>query len=311
MRSKGSGKRSRALRGREVNNGRGRAARRKTVLSTQKVRRVKRWSHPYTFLKSIGFSFVKFSVFGMILGMVSLFFIYSYQYFMEAPFLELREVDIRCHDQNLARWVRQICQFPKRTTVVAIDIERLKREIEKNPWVRCAVVERRFPHTLRVEVEKHQPIAFVVVKPKLYLMSDQGVLFKEVSKDEGLDLPVVTGLFDDTYQISGGDTEQEKDLRTVLTMIKIMNGWSKQWSVERLSEIHARGRGRFSLYFDHLRAEVRLNTGDLRLQLKRLSQVVDYLASKGVLDTVKRIDLQGPGGAVVSFKSPLSPTRRG
>ncbi len=283
----------------------------RSVLTSQKVRRTRRRRNPFAVLKSLGLSFFKISVFAVLLGVVSLGFIYSYEYFMKAPFLELKEIKIRCQDPHLAEKVKQICRFPKGTTVVAVNLERLKREIEKDPWVRSAVVERRFPHTLMVEVHSHEPIAFVVLKAKLYLMSERGVLFKEVSGEEGLDLPVVTGLSEDGIRAFPSQEEWGRKLSPVLNILKALKDSEDPWSVAGLSEIHVRGGERFSLYFDRLRAEVRLTARDLGLKLKRLSRVVAHLSKEGVLEAVSRIDLQGRGGAVVSFSNGPSHTRRG
>ncbi len=269
--------------------------RRHSVLASQRVRRPKKKKRVFPFLRALGSSVFRIAAVGLVVGVVSLLFIYSYHYLMEAPFLELKNLEIRCDDSGLRNRIKEICEVPPGTTLLALDLGQLKRDVEGDPWVRRAVVERRFPHTLIVEVERQRPVAFVLIKPKLYVMNHYGELFMEAQGNEGLDLPIITGLSDEGHL-------REGQLKGALKVLGSLRKGIGPWTLNSLSEIHIRENGRYSLYFDHLKAEVRVVAADMDSRLRRLSKVVGHLSNSGLLSAVSRIDLLDVREAVVSFK---------
>ena len=58
-----------------------------------------------------------------------------------------------------------------------------------------------------------------------------------------------------------------------------------------------------SLYFKHLKAEVRFKWDHLKGQMDGLRKVAQHLAKTGKMEQINRIDLNYMDGAVVSFKN--------
>ncbi|KJV56549.1 cell division FtsQ family protein [Orientia chuto str. Dubai] len=57
-----------------------------------------------------------------------------------------------------------------------IDIQRVKAELEKNSWIRNAIVERRLPNTIYVGILERKPIAIWQLNKKLYLIDNEGIV---------------------------------------------------------------------------------------------------------------------------------------
>ena len=76
-----------------------------------------------------------------------------------------------------------------------VDLPRVARAMESHPWVESALLTRRLPGTLVVNIEEHHPAALVQLGEKsMYVLDEEGRLFKRAVPEDRLDLPVVTGL---------------------------------------------------------------------------------------------------------------------
>lgn len=58
-----------------------------------------------------------------------------------------------------AEQVRQVLRTELQGNLVTVDIERLRRSLEKLPWVRSVNIRREFPSSLEVSLEEHQALA--------------------------------------------------------------------------------------------------------------------------------------------------------
>jgi cell division septal protein FtsQ len=84
------------------------------------------------------------------------------------------------------------------------DLPRATRALESQPWVAAVHIERQLPGTLRIDVEEHRAAALVQAGA-LYVLDDEGRLFKRAAPDDGLDLPIITGA---TWDRAVGSKEQ-------------------------------------------------------------------------------------------------------
>ena len=73
-------------------------------------------------------------------------------------------------------------------------------EVRENPWIASAEVHRVLPHTIVIDVREHVAAA-VVQLGSLYLVDADGHPFKraELGTDDGVGLPIITGLDRETY----------------------------------------------------------------------------------------------------------------
>jgi cell division septal protein FtsQ len=63
--------------------------------------------------------------------------------------------------------LRRMCGVRPGDNLLALDLRRIKRDLELSPLVRSAAVERVLPHTLRIRVTEREPVARVnVLQPR-------------------------------------------------------------------------------------------------------------------------------------------------
>jgi cell division protein FtsQ len=178
------------------------------------------------------------------------------------------------------------------------DLPRAARAIESHPWVASARIERRLPGALVVEVREHRPAALVQLG-SMYVLDDEGKLFKRAAPEDGLDLPIITGLSRELWQTR----RSELQLR-LLAALHLLDTWrGAGFSVSALSEVRLDDDGAFTLFAHDASAgsaggdgsrvqEIRLGADSLSLKLRRLAQVRAALARRG--ERATRIDLDNP-----------------
>lgn len=170
-----------------------------------------------------------------------------------------------------------------------LDLGRVARALQAQPWVASARLERRLPGTIRVAVTEHRPAALVRFGA-LYVLDEEGRIFKRAEPDDALDLPIIAGLSRDAWL----DRKPELQLR-LYGALHLLDTWQAAgFKLASLSELRLDEGGGFTL-FDRgggSLQEIRLGQNDISLELQRLAQIRAALARRG--ERASRIDLDNP-----------------
>jgi len=196
------------------------------------------------------------------------------------------------------------------TNVFALSPEDVQARLLRHPWLASASVTRRLPGKFTISVREREPVALLVLEPcevvdpsaaqvscdeasSLYLVSDEGSLFKRLEGEDPIDLPVITGV---ARQRFGTDPEYRQMilLRAVSLLQQLRDaGLSKRVA---LGEIHVEVGDGFSLYVGDELTHVRLGLPPFEQKLRRMKKVFDRLdreharAEYVYLDNEKRPD---------------------
>jgi cell division protein FtsQ len=169
------------------------------------------------------------------------------------------------------------------------DLARASRAMQADPWVSSARLERRLPGQVLVRIAEHRPAALVQLGG-LYVLDDEGRLFKRAAAEDGLDLPIVTGLSREAWV----ERKPELQLR-LFAALHLLDIWQASgFPIAGVSEVRLDEGGGFTLFAREGTGvqEVRLGSSDLALKLQRLAQVRAALARRG--ERAARIDLDNP-----------------
>ena len=170
-----------------------------------------------------------------------------------------------------------------------MDLARAARRIEAHPWVASASLTRRLPGEVLATIVEHRPAALVQLGG-LYVLDDEGRLFKRAAPEDALDLPIVTGLSREAW------TERKPELQLRLFgALHLLDTWQAAgFPIASVSEIRLDEEDGFTLFAHDGTAvqEVRLGSKEISLKLQRLAQVRAALARRG--ERAARIDLDNP-----------------
>lgn len=204
------------------------------------------------------------------------------------------------------------------TNVFLRSPEDVQARLLRHPWIATASVTRRLPGKFAITVREREPVALLVLEPceanlltapapgttpgadasceeasALYLVSDEGTLFKRLEGEDPIDLPVITGV---DRQRFGTDAEFR---RTILARaVALLQQLRDAGLAKRLapSEIHLEAGEGFSLYVGEELTHVRLGLPPFEQKLRRMKKVFDRLerehaqAEYVYLDNEKRPD---------------------
>ncbi|MBK8169997.1 MAG: FtsQ-type POTRA domain-containing protein [Sandaracinaceae bacterium] len=142
-----------------------------------------------------------------------------------------------------------------------------------HPWIASAEVERHLPSSFNVRIVERRPVALLALG-SLYLVSDDGVVFKRVASHDPVDLPVVTGV-DRTH------FTEDRAYRTslLLEVVALLHDYRGAGLYQRqpIAEMHLEGDGSISLYVGDDAMLVRLGKAPFRDKLSRLRDVLTRL----------------------------------
>jgi len=170
--------------------------------------------------------------------------------------------------------------------LMAVDLAAAARAMEGHPWVVSARLSRSLPRTVLVEVAEHRAVAQVQLGG-LYLLDDEGRVFKRAGPEDAVDLPLLTGLSRDAWLRDRGSLQ----LR-LYSALRLFEAWREEgFAGSSLSEVRLEEDGGFTAFAREPAGlqEVRLGANDLPLQLHRLAQLRAALARRG--EHAARIDL--------------------
>ncbi len=169
----------------------------------------------------------------------------------------------------------------------------------RHPWIAEADVSRRLPDSFTVTVREHHAVVVISLTKTdddpagLYLVAEDGTVFKRVGEGDPVDLPVVTG-------VDRGRFIRDRAFRTsvLLEVVALLHDYrgAGLWRREPIGEIHVESNDGLSLYVGDDALHVRLGRGPYRQKLRRLRRVLDRLgeqesrAAYVYLDNVRRPD---------------------
>ena len=162
------------------------------------------------------------------------------------------------------------------------DLPRAVRGVEQHPWVKKASARRKFPGSIEIRVEEHQPIMLLAIGD-LWLVDDDARVFKQADSSL-MDFPVLSGIEPGLF-----DTNPAVARAILDDGLKVYNAVSAddQLAASDLSEIHFDNRTGFELIL-RSGTEVVIGFADPYPALDRLSR----MRAQGLdLLTPQRVDL--------------------
>ncbi|MBN2061508.1 MAG: FtsQ-type POTRA domain-containing protein [Deltaproteobacteria bacterium] len=225
---------------------------------------------------------------------ISYVFLSMYQYLLTSPYMKLEEVVIADVDEDTKNILMDLADLNSDMSLLAINIIELKDKLESHPWIRSVDIEKHFPHRLIIRAEKEVPRAIVAFE-KLAYVNRWGMVFSETVQTDDMDYPVITG-------VDKNKDDMDERLRIAVSILNVLEAEPEPWSIKELSEIHLEKDGDVSLYPVSIPIAVNIRGSELAGKKAKLKKIINHLTSKGLIHTVKRIDMNYDNSAVVSFR---------
>jgi cell division protein FtsQ len=209
-----------------------------------------------------------------------------------SPAFSVTEIELSGHVRLSADEVLETAGLAEGNNVFDVAPEDAEARLTDHPWIAEAEVLRRLPGSYSVRIRERRAVALLALSD-VFLVSDDGAVFKPVEEDDPIDLPVITGI--DRGRFTRDRAFRTSVLFSVVALLSDYRGAGLAQG-EPISEVHVERDDGLSLYIGEDATYVRLGDGPFRGKLGRLRTVLEELAERDVraeyvyLDNERRPD---------------------
>ncbi len=210
------------------------------------------------------------------------------------PTFAVRDIDVETDGVIAGEQLRRWAGARVDDNLFALDLGRIKRDLEYVPVIRQAEVERVLPHTIHIRVSEREPVAqFIFAQPRLggspdqvtYTLDDEGFVMPQIPSYQRATpastnewLPVITG-------VSPGDLRPGRRVEAlqVLAALKVITAFerSPMAGLVDVREIYV-GSPDVLLVTTEQRGQVLFGLKNPEQQLQRWRSIYDYAQRRGI-----------------------------
>ncbi len=195
-------------------------------------------------------------------------------------FLQVHSLEVKGNTAISRARLRELSGVVEyKTSMIGMDADAIKGQIEADPWVREARVSRNWPSTVTIDVVEHRPVAMVnsggANDSQLYYTDAGGESFLPVMTGKDLDFPVITGL--DTIV---AQAEREAVFAEIMIFLKRTERNDPNLPTQSVSEIHVTAKGEMIVYLVDHPFPIYFGKGDTAVKYTRLVKVLENLYRK-------------------------------
>ncbi len=187
----------------------------------------------------------------------------------------------------------------KGSNIFSLDPDQTRSRLMNDPWVEDAVVTRRLPGSVYIQVKEREAAA-IVATGETYLSTREGDLFKRLEARDPTDLPIITGL-----EVKKIAEDREGTKRAVRRAIDLAVEYDRTQLAQRspLQEVHLETDGSMAVVVGKAAITVKLGQPPYRKKLDEAVRVFAELDRRGAKPETIMLDNEGrPERVVVRMK---------
>ena len=182
--------------------------------------------------------------------------------------------------------------------ITAISLADIQRRLESNPYIETALVSRRFPSTLQIEVVERIPVAFLAGS-RLFAVDKNGVLLPVLHSTALGSLPVINGV-GRFPEKPGRPVPSERVLQALELLKSVRIADAKLY--RQLSEVTFSPEKGFVVYFTHVRFPVYFGLGDFFRKAQKTSAFFAEVKREKRYSRLRYVDLRYREQVVAKFR---------
>jgi cell division protein FtsQ len=209
------------------------------------------------------------------------------QHVMTSPRFAVRTVRVEGTTKRNSEQIAAAAGLQIGKNIFSIDLESARVRILQDPWIEKAMVRRKLPSTITVEVSEREASAAVAVGSEIYLCTHDGELFKRIEPGDPVNLVVITGL--SSEQVADDRPGSIKRIRGALDLMMDyeQRGPSKRLGLE---EIHLASDGTVRLVVGKEAVTLEMGQSPFRQKILRAAQVLQEVDRRHAQPSVVFLD---------------------
>lgn len=158
-------------------------------------------------------------------------------FIFENDFFAVRTLDVQTDGAIDVEQLKQWVNIRRAENLLALDLARVKRDLELCPWIRAATVERWLPGTVRIRVSERKPLAQIRAfhhradgggyEQINFQLDETGFVMLPLVESlpgrrrdlEGAELPIIAGLPESVLRV--GKQAEAPQLQAALKLIQV------------------------------------------------------------------------------------------
>ncbi|HET7538989.1 MAG TPA: FtsQ-type POTRA domain-containing protein [Polyangiaceae bacterium] len=202
----------------------------------------------------------------------------AHHYALTSPRFAIHTVDLVGAKRSTIDQIKTDSGVSVGQNIFALDTESAERKLLENPWIAEVKMTRRLPSTLRIELSEREAAAVVALGERLYLVTPEGVPFKEVSAGDPYDMPLISGASPENLQ-----RDRKREIERIQTGLEVLRQFERipLSRVYPAEEVHLADAGDVTLTCGKDGVTLELGTGPWRKKLLMAEEVVGELRKKG------------------------------
>ena len=202
----------------------------------------------------------------------------AHHYALTSPRFAIRTVDLVGAKRSTLEQIKTESGVAVGANIFAIDTDLAERKLLENAWISEVKITRRLPSTLRVELSEREASAVVALGERLYLVTHEGVPFKEISAGDPFDMPLITGASPANLQ-----RDRKREIERIQVGLEVLRQFERVplSRVYPAEEVHLADAGDVTLTCGKDGVTLELGTGPWRKKMLMAEEVVGELRKKG------------------------------
>jgi cell division septal protein FtsQ len=235
--------------------------------------------------------------FGVIAVLAFVLWIVTLQWRTHLP---VSSIEVEGEQIVLKDEIVKLAEVPLGTGLYDVDLTAIGQNVERNNFIKRAVVKRDAPSVLRIVVEERSPIALLSVPGinDMLLIDGDGFVLPHVATQAVFDIPVISGI-DSAQSLRVGERTDLKDVQAALEILRA----SEYISIDLyhlISEVQLRGGRDIMLYTADAGVPVIFGRGDPAEKLVKFNAFWKQCVNQQGLSQLQYIDLRFDDQVVVA-----------
>lgn len=224
----------------------------------------------------------------------------AYLFFLHMPYFNLQQVDVTGTRRLSRAEVVEASEVEAGINLLTVDLQSIASRLKRHPWIRSAVVYRRFPGQLIIEIEERTPRAILAAE-KLYYVDEQAEFFTRLLPGDSVHYPLFTGVTPQDLKSHGSEVREM--IRLGLGVLDLMERSGLEDDPSSIGEI--RMNLHEGLQF-HMRSgkTIILGKSDFERKMQRYGRLKRFLIQRGEWQNARIINLDFEDRALVRWDRP-------
>lgn len=193
--------------------------------------------------------------------------------------------------------VLNLISVKQEQNITNIDLLEIQKSLESHPYIELALVSRKFPSTLQINIVEREPVA-LILGSELFAVDQNAVLLPR-SKPQALSgLPVITGI-EGFKEIPGTRIDSDRIVEAIGLFNIIRTIDSELY--RNLSEVNFNNRKGFLVYFNDARFPAYFGFENFYENAQKLQAFFQRIHEEDRYNKLKYIDLRFHEQVVAKF----------